>query len=395
MTLDRPGTRGPSDMDPSLPLAELVSDQRARLSLSLGGIARRMHQAAEQEGNRHCGATRQTIHQIERGRIPHPDALRWLAAALELPLGQVTAAAREQRMNRRQLLQATSALGLALWAPDEASRLTRSRAVQRLSAREVVGYLGRVFPEFSTADWLLGSHAVLPAIPRHLATIEQLLADATGPDRVEVLGVAARWAEFAAWLYQDAGQLQAAAGWADRALAWAEEANDETMVAYTLARQADLAADRHDAAATVGLAQAALRRPIPPRVRAVALQQQASGHALAGEEAAAFRALDRALEEATRGDEGPGRYCTPGYVEMQRAACWLRFGHVDQAIAAFEHELVRLPAVHRRDRGRYLARLATAYTAIGNHTQASVTAAEARAVARATGSKRILPLLAR
>jgi hypothetical protein len=72
MTLDRPGTRGPSGMDPSLPLAELVSEQRLRLSLSLGGVARRMHQAAEQEGNRHCGATRQTIHQIEHGRIPTP-----------------------------------------------------------------------------------------------------------------------------------------------------------------------------------------------------------------------------------------------------------------------------------------------------------------------------------
>jgi transcriptional regulator with XRE-family HTH domain len=395
MAVDRPGTRGPSGMDPSLPLAELVSDQRARLSLSLGGVARRMHQAAEQKGNRHCGATRQTIHQIERGRIPHPDALRWLAAALELPLGQVTAAAREQRMNRRQLLQATGALGLALWSPDETGRLTRSRAVQRLSAREVVGYLGRVFPEFSTADWLLGSQVVLPTIPRHLATIQQLLAEATGTDRVEVLGVAARWAEFAAWLYQDAGHGQAGAGWASRALAWAEEADDQVMVAYTLARQADLAADRQDAAATVGLAQAALRRSVPARVRAVALQEQASGHALAGEEAAAFRALDRAREEAARGDEGPGRYCTPGYVEMQRAACWLRFGHFDQAIGAFERELAQLPAVHRRDRGRYLARLSSAYAATGDQAEASATAAEARQIARATGSKRILSLLAR
>jgi tetratricopeptide (TPR) repeat protein len=395
MASDRPGTRGPSGMDPSLPLAELVSEQRARLSLSLGGVARRMQQAAEQEGNRHCGATRQTIHQIERGRIPHPDALRWLAVALELPIDRVAAAAREQRMNRRQLLRATGALGLALWAPDETEGLTRPRGVPRLSAREVVSYLGRVFPEFSTADWLLGSQLVLPTIPRHLAAIEQLLADATGPDRVEVLGVGARWAEFAAWLYQDAGHVQAAAGWANRALAWAEEAGDEVMIAYTLARQADLAADRQNAAATVGLAQAALRRPIPARVRAVALQELASGHTMAGEEVAAFRALDRALEEAAGGDEGPGRYCTPGYVEMQRAACWLRFGHFDQAIAAFERELARLPAVHRRDRGRYLARLSSAYAATGNRAQASAAAAEARDVARATGSKRILPLLAR
>src|SRR4029453_16664505 len=146
-------------------------EARPRRSLSLGGVARRMHQAAEQEGNRHCGATRQTIHQIERGRIPHPDALRWLAAALELPIERVAVAAREQRMNRRQLFRAPGALGLALWGPYGTQGLTRPRGVPRLSAGEVVSYLGRVFPEFSTADWLLGSQLVLPTIPRHMAAI--------------------------------------------------------------------------------------------------------------------------------------------------------------------------------------------------------------------------------
>jgi transcriptional regulator with XRE-family HTH domain len=368
-----------------LPLAELVRAQRARLSLSLAAVARRMRDAANLEAD-HCGASRQTIHEIEQGRIPHPDALRWLAVALELPVEQVAAAAREQRMNRRQLLQSAAvAAGTVL--------LSSPRPVAEPG--DVIGYLRRVFPEFSTADWMLGSQLVLPAIPRHLDLIGQLLRDATGRDRAELLGVGARWAEFASWLYQDAGQPQAATGWADRAMTWATEAGDEVMVAYTLTRQADQAADRRDAAAAVGLAQAALRRPIPARVRAVAFQQQAHGHAIAGEEAATFRALDHALEEAATGDEGPGRYCTPGYVEMQRAACWLRFGHVDQAIGAFERELARLPAVHRRDRGRYLARLSSAYASVGSHTQASNAAAEARDVARATGSKRILPLLTR
>jgi transcriptional regulator with XRE-family HTH domain len=368
-----------------LPLAELVRAQRARLSLSLAAVARRMRDAANLEAD-HCGASRQTIQEIEQGRIPHPDALRWLAVALELPVEQVAAAAREQRMNRRQLLQSAAvAAGTVL--------LSSPRPVAEPG--DVIGYLRRVFPEFSTADWMLGSQLVLPAIPRHLDLIGQLLRDATGRDRAELLGVGARWAEFASWLYQDAGQPQAATGWADRAMTWATEAGDEVMVAYTLTRQADQAADRRDAAAAVGLAQAALRRPIPARVRAVAFQQQAHGHAIAGEEAATFRALDHALEEAATGDEGPGRYCTPGYVEMQRAACWLRFGHVDQAIGAFERELARLPAVHRRDRGRYLARLSSAYASVGSHTQASNAAAEARDVARATGSKRILPLLTR
>jgi hypothetical protein len=211
MTVDRPGTRGPSGMDPSHPLAELVSDQRARLSLSLGGVARRMHLAAEQEGNRPASVG------AGAGRLPGPGVPGVLNG--------------------------------------------------RLAAR---------LPGRPTDDPAAPGH--YPATPRrgHRHT-----------DRAEVLGVGARWAEFAAWLYQDAGHGQAGAGWANRAMAWAEEANDQVMVAYALTRQADLATDRQDAAATIGLAQAALRRPIPAR-RAVALQRQASGHALAGEEAAAF-----------------------------------------------------------------------------------------------------------
>jgi len=58
----------------SLPLAELVAEQRARLSLSLAAVAKRMGTAADEEGS-HSGASRQTIHQIEQGRIPHPDGL--------------------------------------------------------------------------------------------------------------------------------------------------------------------------------------------------------------------------------------------------------------------------------------------------------------------------------
>ena len=50
----------------------------------MNGVARGMHRAAQQEGS-YSGAHRQTILGYERGRIPYPDALRWLAAAAGLP----------------------------------------------------------------------------------------------------------------------------------------------------------------------------------------------------------------------------------------------------------------------------------------------------------------------
>src|SRR5947208_5486606 len=85
-----------------LPLAQLVLEARRRQSLSLNGVARRMHEAAQQEGA-YCGVTRQTVLGYQRGRIPHPDTLRWLAAAVGLPLDEVIAAARRQRRYRLQL----------------------------------------------------------------------------------------------------------------------------------------------------------------------------------------------------------------------------------------------------------------------------------------------------
>jgi tetratricopeptide (TPR) repeat protein len=249
-----------------------------------------------------------------------------------------------------------------------------------------------VFSEFSTADWLLGCQAVLPAMPRHLAVTEQLLAGASGRVRTELLEIGARYGEFTSWLCQDAGKADAATFWADRAVAWAIEAGDHGMVAYAMGRKAHLAAEQADAGCAVGLAQAAQRYAVTPRVRAIAMLQEAHGHALAGEEGTALRTLDSALDLAglAAGDEGPGRYLSPGYVELQRSACWLALGRPEQAIPLLERELAVLPAIHRRDGGVYIARLARAYATAGAREQATAPAREAREVAKATGSRRIL-----
>ena len=207
--------------------------------------------------------------------------------------------------------------------------------------------------------------------------------------------VGARYAEFASWLNQDSGNARAATHWADRAMEWAQEAGNPLMVSYVLVRKADQAAATRDAPRTIGLAQSALqhRRRLTSRGRAVALQQVAVGHALAGNEVACQRALDGAAQLAERsqqeGDEGPGRYCTPAYVEIQRAATWIELGRPERAITLFEDSLARLPSVHRRDRGVYLARLASAYALSGSPDVSVRKGWEAVSVAQATGSRRI------
>jgi hypothetical protein len=176
---------------------------------------------------------------------------------------------------------------------------------------------------------------------------------------------------------------------------WAQEVGNPHMVSYVLVRKSDQAAATRDVPRAIGLAQSALQhgRRLTSRGRAVALQQLAVGHALAGDEVACQRALDTAAQLAERSqqeqDEGPGRYCTPAYIEIQHAATWIELGRPERAITLFEDSLAKLPSVHRRDRGVYLARLASAYALSGSPDTSVRKGWEAWTVAQATGSRRI------
>jgi transcriptional regulator with XRE-family HTH domain len=296
-------------------------------------------------------------------------------------------------VKRRAVLQMLAAL--AAGAAIDGASLKRPPVVPVAHASEVADHLTRAFPELSTEDWLLGPHQVLGTVGGHLDLVQQLLPNIAGAKRVRLLQVGARYGEFASWLNQDSGNARAATHWADRAMEWAQEAGNPLMVSYVLVRKADQAAATRDAARTIGLAQSALqhRRRLTSRGRAVALQQLAVGYALAGDEVACQRALDTAAQLAERsqqeGDEGPGRYCTPAYVEIQRAATWIELGRPERAIDLFEDSLATLPSVHRRDRGVYLARLASAYALSGSPDTSVPKGWEAWTVAQATGSRRI------
>lgn len=144
-----------------LPLAELVAHERRRRSLSLADVAALVRRAAEDEG-RQSGATRQTAHNWERGQLPRPDSLRWLARALGMPTEKVAdAAARQAAMKRRELLRGATLLvgGALLPGPRSSTQTSAGLGDVMLAATEldeVISYLQRVFVEFSTADWLLG-----------------------------------------------------------------------------------------------------------------------------------------------------------------------------------------------------------------------------------------------
>jgi transcriptional regulator with XRE-family HTH domain len=288
-----------------------------------------------------------------------------------------------------------------------AATLVGPAPVPRRLDPEAIRRLRTILLEYARIDNLLGPAHLLDLVALHLNFIGELLTIATGYVRTELLTVGSWYAEFAGWLYQDAGNPQPAAYWTDRALSWIQAADDPLRVSYVLMRKSNQASGLGDAARTLGLAQAALRGQdrLSPRVRALALRQEARGHALSGDPTGCARALDAARAEAAApGDHGDDEraltgYCTPSYIDGEVADCWMLLGQPHKAVAILGHGLAEWPAQYQRDRGLNLARLAVAHAADREPEQACAVAQQAAAIvsntwsARTTAELRRLPAL--
>jgi tetratricopeptide (TPR) repeat protein len=281
--------------------------------------------------------------------------------------------------------------------------LTRSRLDTLTAGQldELICLLNDQWHALVRTDNLLGPRHALGGVRAQLDVIDALLRAVRLPARRDVLQLGARYAESAAWLHEDSGDMPGARYWTGRSMEWALEAGDRLMMSWTLFRRGEHAAADGDASAAVGLAGAARREggELPSPMLAAILQQEAHAYALDGAEAACQTALDQAHERAASPDDpgdassGHGSFCTPGYVEMQRGRCWLRLGRPAEAMAAFDSALLSLPPVYRRDRGVALSGQAAALAAIGEPREAATAAMQALGVARDTGSDRIINMV--
>ena len=268
---------------------------------------------------------------------------------------------------------------------------------------EAVGRLGTILTEYANIDNLLGPAHLLALTSLHLQFISELLTVAAGEGRTELLTVGARYAEFAGWLHQDAGNPQEAAYWSDRAMGWAQAAGNDLMVSYVLMRKSNQASSQGNANRTLGLARAALRGQdrLSPRARALALRQEARGHALSGDPTGCARTLEVAREQAAaREDQGEEDriltgYCTPAFIEMEAADCAMLLGQPHLAVVTFQHGLATLPAQYQRDRAVNLARLAVAHAASQEPELACAVAQEAAVIVNGTWSARAVAELRR
>jgi hypothetical protein len=180
--------------------------------------------------------------------------------------------------------------------------------------------------------------------------------------------LAARYAEYVGWMCQEAGNNDMALWWTDRAVELAATGDDRDMASYALVRRALMALYRHDAAATVELSRSAQLGSVLPRIRGLAAQREAQGHALAGDRDACLRCLDsaRALFASASSDPGapvlgPTNLTDP--VAMITGWCLYDLGRPGQAAEVLDREITRVPVHALRAHTRYGLRRALAHAA--------------------------------
>ncbi|WP_042422896.1 helix-turn-helix domain-containing protein [Streptacidiphilus anmyonensis] len=235
---------------------------------------------------------------------------------------------------------------------------------------------------------------LLPTLIAQTHSLRELSGQAEGPLRLALLRLGSRYAEYVGWLVQETGDDQGALWWTQRAVALAAAGGDDDLAAYALVRRALVTLYREDADRTVALAQQAQTRNAPARIRGLAAQREAQGHALAGDECASLNSLDRArdlLEQAAHESHRSilGTRNLPDPAAMILGWCLHDLGRPRQAAEMLAEQLHRIPPEAMRTRARYGARQALAHATAGDIDQACALARELLGTLPVVGSATI------
>ena len=212
---------------------------------------------------------------------------------------------------------------------------------------------------------------VLPMLVGQAQALRRLSRRTSARQATELAVLAARTAEFAGWMAQEDGDDRTALWWTDRAVEVADAAGDDYVASYALVRRALITLNQGDFATTIELARQARTRPgIPARIRGLAAQREAQGHALAGDYDACMRALDEAgrlLRDQRTQPDGPviGTSHVSDPVAVVTGWCLHDLGRPRQAAEILDREVARIPASAIRARTRFGARRALAHAASG------------------------------
>lgn len=236
-----------------------------------------------------------------------------------------------------------------------------------------VGYLADLFDTYRSIGRVAGPAVVLPGLIAHTHVISAMARSARSGHLERLLALGSRYAEYVGWMTQESGDNRAAMWWTDQAVAMATAAGDHELASYARVREALIAMYDEDAVRTIGLArQAQEDRDVSARVRALAIQREAQGHALAGDYDQCQRALDGAADwfERSRSetDDRPVLGSTSAPDTFTLLIGWAMFdlGRTGRAVEVLAGGLERLPPTAGRTRARFGIRLALAHTADGN-----------------------------
>ncbi|MFF3285629.1 helix-turn-helix domain-containing protein [Streptomyces sp. NPDC003023] len=211
---------------------------------------------------------------------------------------------------------------------------------------------------------------LLPGLIAQTHTLRELSAHADDDTRQDLLALGSRYAEYVGWLMQETGDENAALWWTQRAVDLASAGGDRALGGYALVRRALITMYQDDAVQTVALAQRAQSGTLPPRIRGLAAQREAQGHALAGDRDSCLRALDRARTLLARQDGGIdtpviGSMHLPDSVGMVTGWCLVDLGRPGEAAEELDRQLALVSHDAVRTQVRYGVRRALAHASNG------------------------------
>jgi hypothetical protein len=284
-----------------------------------------------------------TIARYERG------AVRWPGAAYRSGLRAVLRVRSDSELGFRPTRRGGEVLAVDP-VPDVGSAGTSSRPGpaaeydRRLTAMQGV-------------DAEQGAAAALPGVVEAIHDIHRALGVARGPDRQHLLDVGARAAEFAGFLHRDLGDAMRSLRCHDRAMEWAQEAQNRELQAFVLLRKAQTAYDDRDASRMLGLTRAALALApeLSTGLRAELTQQEARAEAMLG---ASDRLVEAGLDRARALlPAEPGAGYSAELLEAQAAIC---FSEMNRPRAAADHlGGVLARSTSERDRAYFAMLMAT------------------------------------
>lgn len=207
--------------------------------------------------------------------------------------------------------------------------------------------------------------AVSLLVTSELEVILALARQLSPAERAGALLLAARYAEFAGWMCQEEGDDRRAKEQTRRAVRLSASADNRDIEAYALVRHAEIQMHQDDSAGTIALAARAQATPtVSDRVRGFALQREAQGHALAGDEFSCLAALDRSsllLDSADRSTHLLGPTKSPDSTVMVLGWCLFDLGRPAEAAELLEREIPKFAPGAVRARARTATRLALAH----------------------------------